>query len=78
VCDWQVVDVTYGLFVWPCAPLLAKYVFYYQDYIAQKHILEVCTKFICAFFIDPTLLENISFNFHHNINIQFSIIVMTL
>jgi len=41
VCCWQVVDVTYGLFVWPCAPLLAKYVFYREDTVADKHVLEV-------------------------------------
>jgi len=34
--------VTYGLFVWPCAPLLAKFVFHHRDSVAQKHILEVC------------------------------------
>jgi len=39
--DLQVVDVTYGLFVWPCATLLAKYIFHRRDAIVQKHILEV-------------------------------------
>jgi len=37
----QVVDVTYGLFVWPCAPLLAKFVFHNRHILAHKHILEV-------------------------------------
>ena len=46
---WQVVDVTYGLFVWPCAPLLAKYVFHHQDFVAQKHVLEVSMHWIHLF-----------------------------
>ena len=33
--------MTYGLFVWPCAPLLAKYVFHHQDAVVHKHVLEV-------------------------------------
>ena len=46
-CDCQVVDVTFGLFVWPCAPLLAKYVFFQRDFVSQKHILEVSLYCIC-------------------------------
>jgi len=45
----QVVDVTYGLFVWPCAPLLAKFVFYNRDIIVHKHVLEVGAKIIDRF-----------------------------
>jgi len=51
--------VTYGLFVWPCAPLLAKYVFYREDTVAHKHVLEVSAQTLMYFFncFEAFLLE---------------------
>ena len=56
----QVVDPQYGMFTWPCAPVLAQYLFYHQDQINGKKVLEVnCPKsFISE--IDKLILNFVS------------------
>lgn len=37
----QVLDPSYGMYVWPCAPVLAQYIWYQREYIRGKRVLEV-------------------------------------
>jgi predicted nicotinamide N-methyase len=37
----ELVDTSYGLFVWSCAPLLAQYVFHQRETVFGKHVLEI-------------------------------------
>lgn len=29
----ELVDANYGLYVWPCAPVLAQYIWFYRDHV---------------------------------------------
>ena len=37
----QIVDPSYGMYVWPCAPVLAQYVWFNRHNIRGKTVLEV-------------------------------------
>jgi len=37
----QALGADYGLFTWPCAPLLAQYVMYRREFLKDKSVLEV-------------------------------------
>lgn len=37
----EVLDPNYGFYVWPCAPVLAQYVWFFREEIKGKHILEL-------------------------------------
>ncbi len=37
----EVVDPSYGMYVWPAAPVLAQYIWYHRDQIQGKRILEL-------------------------------------
>ena len=38
----QHLEGDYGLFTWPCAPVLAQYVYLQRDSLIGKNVLEVC------------------------------------
>lgn len=38
---WQVMQPSYGLYVWPSAPVLAQYIWHKRDQIKGRQILEV-------------------------------------
>lgn len=37
----EVLDPNYGFYIWPCAPVLAQYVWFFREEIKRKHILEL-------------------------------------
>lgn len=37
----EVLDVNYGMYVWPCAPVLAQYVWYHKLLLKEKSVLEI-------------------------------------
>ncbi|KAL5018664.1 hypothetical protein ScPMuIL_004386 [Solemya velum] len=37
----EVLDPSYGMYVWPCAPVLAQYIWYQREYIRGKRVLEI-------------------------------------
>nr|XP_054763757.1 histone-arginine methyltransferase METTL23-like [Lytechinus pictus] len=37
----EVIDPAYGMYVWPCAPVLAQYVFNNREWIQDKQVLEL-------------------------------------
>ena len=39
--DLQVLQPSYGLYVWPSAPVLAQYVWHHRDRVKGRRILEV-------------------------------------
>lgn len=38
---FQVLDPQYGMYVWPCAVVLAQYVWFHRRLVCDKRILEV-------------------------------------
>ncbi len=44
---FQALDPSYGMYVWPSAPVLAQYVWYHQDIIHNKHVIEVAKYWKC-------------------------------
>jgi len=37
----EVIHPSYGLYVWPCAPVLAQYVWFNKEQVLNKHVLEL-------------------------------------
>ncbi|XP_022645245.1 uncharacterized protein LOC111243645 isoform X2 [Varroa destructor] len=37
----ELIDANYGLYVWPCAPVLAQYIWFYRDHVKNKRVLEL-------------------------------------
>ncbi|XP_046350826.1 probable methyltransferase-like protein 23 [Haliotis rufescens] len=37
----EVIDPAFGMYVWPCAPVLAQYVWFHREEIRNKHVLEI-------------------------------------
>lgn len=37
----ELADANYGLYVWPCAPVLAQYIWFYRDHVKGKRVLEL-------------------------------------
>ncbi|XP_067673424.1 histone-arginine methyltransferase METTL23-like [Haliotis asinina] len=37
----EVIDPAFGMYMWPCAPVLAQYVWFHREQIRNKHILEL-------------------------------------
>ncbi|GFR66918.1 methyltransferase-like protein 23, partial [Elysia marginata] len=37
----EVAKESYGLYIWPCSPVLAQYVWQKRSYLDKKHILEL-------------------------------------
>ncbi|XP_071502814.1 histone-arginine methyltransferase METTL23-like [Diadema antillarum] len=37
----EVIDPAYGMYVWPCAPVLAQYVWHKREWIQGKKVLEI-------------------------------------
>ncbi|XP_064594412.1 histone-arginine methyltransferase METTL23-like isoform X3 [Liolophura sinensis] len=37
----EVIDPAYGMYVWPCAPVLAQYIWFHRQHLTTKRILEL-------------------------------------